>query len=208
MIAKAAALKRYAAANRVLSNGVKGANGEIENPKLDALKEIMASEKARDPKNRVGIYSKELSPLRNARQALAGHNLTRIVGEDDDKATQQAIKSVNDRSNDTDGITFTDAAATGTNMQGLDHIVKMAPLDVPSLEDQIDHRHFRGGQTRNVRSTVLMTDHPVEQLKQFRTTRIKLPEIALLSALADDHGHAGTLIRHLPAIQQAAGQTL
>jgi len=207
-ISKAAGLRRDARIKRVLTAGVKGENGELINPKLEAVQKIFADEKNRDPQNRVGIYSFELNPLRNAGKSLKGAKLKTITGADDDKATKNSIDSVNDRKNDTDGVLLSNAANYGVNLQGIDHLIKMHPLDTPSMEEQLDHRHFRQGQTRNVRATTIMTDHPVEQMRQFRNTRIKLPEVALLSKLSDDTGKSDVLAKHLSTIEEAAGERL
>lgn len=193
---KAAALKRRAATMRVL-------NGPDNNPKHEVVKQIVADEKKRDPKNRVGVFAQELKPLRGAAKHI-GKNVVSITGAEDDKATQNSIKQLNDRTNDVDGVAISSAGNYGVNLVGMDHLVKLHALDTPSKEDQLDHRHFRGGQTRDVRATTVLTDSPEEQLTQYRTTKVKLPEVALLAMLADDSHHASALAGSYNRIKNAA----
>lgn len=197
-VAKAAALRRDARTRRVLNTGK-------DNPKLAALQAIMDSEKKRDPKNRVGVYSFEKGPLRDAQAALAGSKLQSVTGDNQGSQTRDAINAVNDRKNDTDGLLLSNAGVYGINAQGLDNIVKLGPMDTPANEEQLNHRHYRTGQTRDVRTTSIISSHPSEALAQFRTRNVKLPQVTLLAALADDSGQAGLLSRHLNTIKEAAG---
>ena len=194
---KAAALRRRMRVMQVL-------NGADDNPKHDAIRRIIAGEKKRDPKNRVGVYAFETAALGGAGKHM--DKKVRITGAEDDRATARAVGALNDRTNDIEGVLLSNAANYGLNLHGMDHLVKLHPLDTPSKEDQLDHRHFRAGQTRDVRATTILTDHPIEQLTQFRTTRVKLPEVALLALLADDTGTAHALTGSMDALREAAGR--
>lgn len=194
---KAAALMLNNKVMSILTRGVKDPKtGEVVNPKFDKLKEILAEEKARDPKNRVGIYSKELGPLDEAGRATEA-NLQRVIGENTDAETARACKRVNDRSNDTDGVMLSKAGNYGINLTGLDHMVKLHCPDTAAEEVQLDHRHLRKGQTRQVRSTLIVTDHPFEQKALYNLREKKQPEVDLLGALADDSGRTAKLADRL-----------
>jgi hypothetical protein len=202
-VSKGASFWRHAATKRVLTDGAAGEDGETVNPKMEALHEILKDEKSRDPKNRIGVYAFNKSTLKAAGAKLGGKSV-RITGDEDDKKTAAAVKQVNDRENGLDAAYLSNAANYGLNLQGLSRIVKMHALDTPSMEDQLDHRHFRTGQTRNVRATTILTDHPAEQLAQYRNKKIKAPEVALLARLADASGASHVLAHNMDALKAAA----
>lgn len=205
MIRKAAALRLNERVLRVLNHGVVDpATGERVNPKFEAARRIMAEEKAANPQNRVGMFADELAPLKAAGKAVGG-KLVSVTGENNDDQTRAAVGAINDRNNDTDGILLSRAGNYGLNLLGMDHLIKLQPTKTASQEIQLDHRHLRKGQTRNVRSTLLVTDHPFEQKALYRVRQQKLPEVELLSSLADTSGRAAKLADHSKEIAAAAG---
>lgn len=189
----------------ILTRGVKDpATGKIVNPKYDKVKEILAEEKKMNAQNRIGIYSKELGPLTDAGRAT-GAKLERVIGENTDKDTARACKKVNDRTNDTDGVMLSKAGNYGINLTGCDHMIKLHCPDTGAEEVQLDHRHLRRGQTRKVRSTLLVTDSPFEQRALFNLREKKRPEVDLMAALADDSGRAQKLAARQSQTQEASG---
>jgi hypothetical protein len=193
---KSAALVRRSRIDRVINTGA-------DNPKLEEIRKIQEAEQKRDPKNRVGVYSPEIAPLKSAMEAIKGKTVS-VTGANDDQQTRDALAAINDRTNDVTGMGISNAGNYGINAHGLDHLVKMKPIDVPSKEDQLDHRHFRTGQTRNVRATTLVSNHPQERMAMYRNREVKLPELSLLSTLADDSGRSAHLTGHQRAIDEAA----
>ena len=196
--------KKRNAASMVRRGRIRRALSRDKN-KIKAAKAIMDAEKERDPNARVGIYADELGPLKSFGNAMNG-NFVSLTGEQDDGATREAIARINNRENDIDGALLSNAANYGVNLQGLDHIIKAHAIDVPSKEDQLDHRHFRSGQTRDVRTTSLISDHPVERLAQYRNRRVKLPEMALLALLADETPISSVLAGSVGRLQEVANQ--
>lgn len=191
-----ASLKRYGAIKRILSTGA-------DNPKMQAIKAIQDQERLRDPKNRVGVYGSEIKMLDQAQKTLGGKSV-RITGGEDDTQTKRSVDAINNRENDTQGVVLSNAANYGINLTGMDHLIKLHPSDVPSKEDQLDHRHHRKGQTRDVRTTTLVSDHPVEKMAQFRNQQIKSPELHLLAKLGDDSHRSAILAKHHADIEKAA----
>jgi hypothetical protein len=136
-VKRGASFALYARINHVLRGGSADPYAPDYNPKFDALARIVEAEKGRSGQNRVGVYSDNLQPLREAGKVLSQHgSVARVVGSNTDQETQAALDQVNDRTNDSAGMLISRAGNYGINAQGLDHIVKLHPIDTPAREEQ------------------------------------------------------------------------
>ena len=201
-VRKSAAITRYGRVMRILNNGVKGKDGVVVNPKAEAVARLMDEQKAQNKDGRAVIYSDELEPLRAAGAACKGRKLHKVDGTISEDATRSAVNSINTKGNGTDGVLVSKAGNFGLNFTGANHVFCMHILPTPARKKQVDGRVFRIGQKQNCHSTTIMTDHPMEKLAQYRTDKMKMPEMALLASLADPK--ASMLAPHLAAIKAAA----
>jgi hypothetical protein len=203
-IRKAAALRRMSRHRKIFNEGVVNKEtGQLENPKAEAIKKILDAEKARDPKNRIGVFAYEKKFLRNAHKT-AGGKMLYITGDEQGKDVANAVNSINDRTNGTDGGLLSPAANYGLNMQGIDHMVLLHPLNNYSEVDQVNGRTLRTGQSRDIRGSLILMNHPTELMAYERTHRKRKKDTDMLKSMAYNDDLAAQLAPHEKTIQAAA----
>lgn len=179
--------------------------------KINAINEIMNEEKSRDPRAKVGVYSFEREPLERANEALKngalkgeGHDMEWLTGDESGAARRAVMEKINNRDSGSPGVMMSHAAIAGVNLQGLDHIVEMHPMPVAAAQLQLQKRHHRTGQTRDVRATTLVANHPSEMLQHFNVRENKMPALDLLAVMGDQSGKSRHLAKFKKEIQDAA----
>lgn len=199
-----ASLRHYAKVMSILTDGVRGKDGQVVSPKIDAISADMDSRRQTlGEDTRVGLYNFNLAPLREAGKRLGG-KFVKVFGENDEAETVQALQSLNDKTSDTRGVLLSRAGVYGINATGMRVLYKMGPMPNQADEEQVDHRHYRLGADEDKYAVTVVTDHPLEQKSMYVSRRVRRPEVALLAEMADDTGMAHAIGRHLDDVRAAA----
>ena len=206
-----AVLMRNNAMEDILYGGSADPESPQYNPKFTELRSVIEQARRENPGARIVVYSDKLFPHRGAEQVLREFgDVVHVTGEDDDDAVRSAMQRLNNPSTSVGSALLSSAGNFGLNAQGAIVLVKLHVIDTPSREDQVDHRIFRHGQTRDCKVYTLVSEHPFEQARLFRSRSVKGRDIKLMEELArGDEGEASSaLAEDLPRLERLAGLKL
>lgn len=207
-VRKEAALMRNRRDEDIVRGGSSDPKAADYNPKWAELDRIMSQARVEDPKARILVYADHLKPIATARKVLEPYGaVVQITGENKGADTMRALDVTNDRSNDAAALLVTRAGNFGINATGAKQVVLTHNMDNPATKNQIDHRVARWGQDDDVVSTTLLSEHPVEQVRHFRSEKLKKRNLDLLERMAqqeDDTGTMDSIVASMPDIVRMA----
>jgi hypothetical protein len=190
-----------------VKDGSKIPGAQLMNPKMDRVKEIADTMRARyakehadgkrgDPHFKFGLFSPELAPIAAAKKRMDDLRWTQITGAEDAGKRRAAASAINDRRPEVkrpgaDAVAYTSAGNYGWNGQGMDAQFNSQALMNPGKRRQVIARGYREGQERDFHVFEMLSNDPREASLYHRVMNEKDSQRRLLEKMSVHHAEDG-----------------